>query len=57
LIPGGGGYDWNVPGEPLVGGQYPPAGAAIITAVLGPQSDAVDANSTMWAFFQAHPLP
>ena len=24
---------------------------------LGPQSDAIDANATMWAFFQAHPLP
>jgi poly(3-hydroxybutyrate) depolymerase len=30
---------------------------ASITKALGPQSDAVDANSTMWAFFRAHPLP
>jgi polyhydroxybutyrate depolymerase len=28
-----------------------------ITKVLGPQSDAVDADTTMWAFFSAHPLP
>jgi polyhydroxybutyrate depolymerase len=28
-----------------------------ITDVLGPQSDAIDANATMWAFFTAHPLP
>lgn len=27
-----------------------------ITSVLGPQSDAVDADSVMWAFFAAHPL-
>lgn len=28
-----------------------------LTRSLGPQSTAVDANTTMWAFFQAHPLP
>lgn len=28
LIPDGAGYDWNVPGEPLVGGRSVPAGAA-----------------------------
>jgi len=28
-----------------------------LTRLLGPQSDAVDANSVMWAFFQAHPVP
>lgn len=27
-----------------------------ITYVLGPQSDAVSANTLMWAFFRAHPL-
>jgi polyhydroxybutyrate depolymerase len=43
----GEGHEW--PGGPKI--------PAIITAVLGPQSDAVDANSTMWTFFQAHPLP
>jgi hypothetical protein len=24
--------------------------------VLGPQSDAVDADDVMWAFFAAHPM-
>ncbi|HET9733438.1 MAG TPA: PHB depolymerase family esterase [Acidimicrobiales bacterium] len=43
----GAGHEW--PGGP----QLPTA----ITKVLGPQSDAVSANSTMWAFFAAHPLP
>jgi len=28
LIPAGPGYDWNIPGVPLLGGQYPPANAA-----------------------------
>ncbi len=28
-----------------------------VTRPLGPQSDAIDANTTMWAFFEAHPLP
>jgi len=28
LIADGGGYDWNIPGVPLLGGQYPPANAA-----------------------------
>ena len=27
------------------------------TDVLGPQTNAVDANATMWQFFTAHPLP
>jgi poly(3-hydroxybutyrate) depolymerase len=115
LIPAAGGYEWNIPGVPLPGGQNPPANAANdvtfltglvrslaalrivrgndyivteyggcasnaavelyaigdeghewpggppmpaeITRALGPQSDAVDADTTMWAFFQAHPLP
>ena len=28
-----------------------------ITRVLGPQSTAISANSLMWSFFEAHPLP
>ena len=40
------GHEW--PGGP----PLPPA----LTGLLGPQSDAVDANSVMWAFFSAHPL-
>ena len=28
-----------------------------LTSLLGPQSDAIDANSVIWAFFAAHPLP
>ncbi|MGA8464019.1 MAG: hypothetical protein WB688_07630, partial [Trebonia sp.] len=44
---GGEGHEW--PGGPPM--------PAEITRALGPQSDAVDANTTMWAFFQAHPLP
>ena len=27
-----------------------------LTTVLGPQSDAVDANAVMWAFFSAYAL-
>jgi polyhydroxybutyrate depolymerase len=27
LIPDGTGYDWNIPGEPMVNGKYPPASA------------------------------
>lgn len=34
LIPAGSGYDWNIPGVPLVGGQYPPPGAASDVAFL-----------------------
>jgi poly(3-hydroxybutyrate) depolymerase len=30
---------------------------ASITKVLGPQTNAVDANSVMWAFFSAYRLP
>ncbi len=43
----GEGHEW--PGGP----PLPPA----IERSLGPQSNAVDANTTMWAFFSAHPLP
>ncbi|MGO8957512.1 MAG: alpha/beta hydrolase family esterase [Streptosporangiaceae bacterium] len=41
------------------GHEWPggPAMPAVITNVLGPQSDALNANSVMWAFFEAHPLP
>jgi polyhydroxybutyrate depolymerase len=39
----GEGHEW--PGGPHV--------PASITALLGPQSDAVDANNAMWAFFSA----
>lgn len=28
-----------------------------LTKLLGPQSSAIDANATMWQFFEAHPLP
>jgi polyhydroxybutyrate depolymerase len=44
---GGEGHEW--PGGPAM--------PAAITRELGPQSDAVDANTTMWAFFEAHPMP
>ena len=42
----GEGHEW--PGGPAM----PPA----ITGVLGPQSNAVSANTPMWDFFRAHPL-
>jgi polyhydroxybutyrate depolymerase len=40
------------------GHEWPggPAMPSTITSVLGPQSDAVDADALMWAFFRAHPL-
>jgi polyhydroxybutyrate depolymerase len=44
---GGEGHEW--PGGPHLPRK--------VTALLGPQSTAVDADSTMWAFFSAHPLP
>lgn len=43
----GEGHEW--PGGP----HMPPS----ITALLGPQSNAVDANAVMWAFFSSHPMP
>jgi polyhydroxybutyrate depolymerase len=43
----GEGHEW--PGGP----QLP----AALTAVLGPQSSAINADNVMWAFFAAHPLP
>ena len=43
----GEGHEW--PGGPHL--------RKVITRVLGPQTMAISANSTMWAFFVAHPLP
>ena len=43
----GEGHEWP-------GGPHLPKS---ITRGLGPQSTAISANSTMWAFFAAHPLP
>ena len=42
----GEGHEWP-------GGPHLPRS---LTDVLGPQSNAVDANAVMWAFFAAHPL-
>jgi polyhydroxybutyrate depolymerase len=43
----GEGHEW--PGGPTL--------PARDTVVLGAQSNAINADATMWAFFQAHPLP
>ena len=43
----GEGHEW--PGGPALPRR--------LTRVLGPQSNAIDANSTIWAFFEAHPMP
>jgi polyhydroxybutyrate depolymerase len=43
----GEGHEW--PGGPKL--------SKAVTSVLGPQTNAVDADSVMWAFFAAHPLP
>jgi len=43
----GEGHEW--PGGPPL--------RRALTRVLGPQSDAIDANGVMWAFFAAHPMP
>jgi polyhydroxybutyrate depolymerase len=43
----GEGHEW--PGGPPL--------PSSVTKLLGPQSDAVNANTTMWAFFATHPLP
>jgi polyhydroxybutyrate depolymerase len=43
----GEGHEW--PGGPPLPSR--------LTKVLGPQSNALDANTAMWAFFSAHPLP
>jgi polyhydroxybutyrate depolymerase len=42
----GEGHEW--PGGPHLGVGY--------TAVLGPQSNAINANNAMWQFFSSHPL-
>ncbi len=42
----GEGHEW--PGGPKV--------PSALSTLLGPQSDAIDADSVMWAFFEAHPL-
>jgi polyhydroxybutyrate depolymerase len=42
----GEGHEW--PGGP----PLPPS----LTKILGPQSNAIDANSMIWAFFESHPL-
>ena len=42
----GEGHEW--PGGPHL--------RRAITRLLGPQSTAIDANSVMWAFFEAHPM-
>ncbi len=43
----GEGHEW--PGGPTM--------PTSLTALLGPQSDAVSASALMWAFFLAHPMP
>ena len=43
----GEGHEW--PGGPKL--------PAALTRVLGPQTTAISANSVMWTFFEAHPLP
>ncbi|MGH9055461.1 MAG: alpha/beta hydrolase family esterase [Acidimicrobiales bacterium] len=43
----GEGHEWP-------GGPHMPRA---ITSALGPQTQAVDANALMWAFFEAHPRP
>lgn len=42
----GEGHEWP-------GGPHLPAA---ITTLLGPQSDAIDADATIWSFFAAHPM-
>jgi len=42
----GEGHEW--PGGPVL--------PRSVTRLLGPQSTALDANATIWAFFRAHPL-
>ena len=41
------------------GHEWPdgPTVPRVLSRALGPQSDAIDANTTIWSFFQAHPLP
>ncbi|MGH3732811.1 MAG: alpha/beta hydrolase family esterase [Acidimicrobiales bacterium] len=46
---------YEVMGE---GHEWPggPALPKVLTKLLGPQSNAINANAVMWSFFQAHPL-
>jgi poly(3-hydroxybutyrate) depolymerase len=43
-----------------VPGNTPGAGNGVLSrafiAILGPQSNAINANNTMWQFFMSHPL-
>jgi poly(3-hydroxybutyrate) depolymerase len=43
----GEGHEW--PGRPPL--------ARRLTALLGPQSHAINADATRWSFFAAHPMP
>jgi len=43
----GEGHEW--PGGPRL--------PSSLTSLLGPQTTAINANTVMWAFFEAHPLP
>lgn len=43
----GEGHEW--PGGPPL--------PSLLTHLLGPQTTAINANTVMWAFFEAHPLP
>ena len=43
----GAGHTW--PGGPHL--------SRAATRILGPQSNVIDASSTIWSFFEAHPLP
>ena len=47
-------YSLNGEGHEWPGGPRLPRS---ITSILGPQSQAVDANAVTWAFFGAHTLP
>jgi polyhydroxybutyrate depolymerase len=47
-------YTINGEGHEWPGGPRMPAS---ITNALGPQSDALDADALIWAFFASHPLP
>jgi polyhydroxybutyrate depolymerase len=46
-------YEINGEGHEWPGGPSLPSS---LTLLLGPQSSLVNANTLMWAFFQAHPL-
>jgi polyhydroxybutyrate depolymerase len=47
-------YSLTGEGHEWPGGPHLPKS---LTRVLGPQSDAVNANTVMWDFFAAHPMP